>query len=183
MQQAPFSHIACCKLTQQIIPFCVNSNAARTATGTQSASTAKSGIPSLHFKKATNLALVLNFTETETPKVEWDLPAKAPWTLQALQELTTLTTLLQRDGHVEQLVCLQAELGKRQPTLPQILQTLTASFTCIPRTVCTNARTSAVHQIATCSLCVHRVQFTTAKAEVTSNKIYFLYSAYENIWH
>lgn len=65
MRGAPSSHVTCCKLRQQIIPPCVNSDGARTATGTWSASTAKSGVTRHHFKKATNLALVLNFTETE----------------------------------------------------------------------------------------------------------------------
>lgn len=66
MRGAPSSYIACYKLTQQIIPSCVNSYEVRTATGTSSASIAKSGVPSLHFKKATNLAVVPNFTEADS---------------------------------------------------------------------------------------------------------------------
>lgn len=178
MWGAPSSHIACCKLTQQIIPSCVNSDGPGTATETWSASTAKASTTSLYFKKATNLALVLNFRDRETPKAEWDLPAKAPWSLQA-QETHSINSREMGSG----AACLSKLLGRQQPTLPQMLQTLPASSRCTLQAACTNARTSAVYQIATHSLCVHMSQFTTAKAEVIFNKIHILYSAYENIWH
>lgn len=150
MQGGTFFPRCLLQTNKQIIPSCVNSNGARTATATWSASTAKSGITSLHFKKAINLALVLNFTERQRDSKSW-----MRLSCKDTQKLTALTALLQRHGPVEQLVCLCAELGNQQPALAQILQTLTAPFRCIPWTVCTNAGTTALYQTETCSLCVH----------------------------
>lgn len=111
MWGAPSLHIACCKLTQRIIPSCVNSDGPGTATETWSASTAKASTTSLHFKKATNLALVLNFTETEgLLKLNETYLQRHP----DLYKHKKLTALTAERWAVEQLVCPGCWAGSSQ---------------------------------------------------------------------